>query len=137
LNPELQVPQNLTYDCSNVKNGSRIPHPELCKFWFWCVNGRSQLFWCGKDALFDSRSRLCAEKSQTVCGNIDGQNNLMHDFSDHSEYKITHASEHKDLSSVVQPKLNILHLKHVAERTDEEVNIEDNETKPEKFYGLF
>lgn len=139
LNPDLEVPQLLTYDCSNVKNGSRIPHPEHCKFWFWCVNSRSQLFWCGKDALFDSVTRLCAEQNQSTCGNINGLGGLeLHDLSNKIELKTMPASETKTLLSVIQPRLNILRSAHKATENhkSEAVNTE-NDTKQEKFYGLF
>ena len=128
MNPELVVPETLTYDCSNVKNGSRIPHPEHCKFWFWCVNGRSQLFWCGKDALFDSTTRLCTEQNQAVCGNINGH---VLGLTDQTEFKVMPARENEVPFSVIQPKLSVMRsIKAVNE-------VKSKETKPEKFYGLF
>ncbi|XP_070501540.1 peritrophin-48-like [Chironomus tepperi] len=161
LNPDLEVPNSLTYDCSNVKNGSRIPHPEHCKFWFWCVNGRSQLFWCGKDALFDSESRLCTEKNQTVCAHIDGQGQMTHDLTDQTELKPTPASQY---FTMIQPKLRVMHSK-AEDKVETKNSMRDNigvgignrlegvsnrislrrqlreddkvETKQETFYGLF
>ncbi|KAL7013741.1 hypothetical protein ACKWTF_015551 [Chironomus riparius] len=135
LNPDLEVPDSLTYDCSNVKNGSRLPHPEHCKFWFWCVNGRSQMFWCGKDALFDSPTRLCAEKNQTVCGNINASEGIeVHDLTDQMEFKVMPESKHVDPFSVIQPKLSV--LRSIKASKEEKIKV-NKATKPEKFYGLF
>lgn len=139
LNPDLEVPQSLSYDCSNVKNGSRIPHPEHCKFWFWCVNSRSQLFWCGKDALFDSVTRLCAEQNQTTCGNINGLGGLkLHDLSNEIELKVMPASEIKAALSVIQPRLSVLRPGHIAADDHKSKAVDVHvDTKQEKFYGLF
>jgi hypothetical protein len=48
------------------------------------------------------------------------------------------AGGHEDIGLVVQPRLNVLRSKHIAE---EEIKIKDNaaavEVKPARFYGLF
>lgn len=65
--PDIDVPETLTFDCSTVANGSRIPHPESCHFWFWCLNGNSQIFWCGQEALFDTKTNTCTRDTLAQC----------------------------------------------------------------------
>ncbi|KAG5666793.1 hypothetical protein PVAND_014803 [Polypedilum vanderplanki] len=63
------IPSQLSIDCSLHPNNSRIPHEESCKFWFWCSNNRSQLFWCGEGASFDTISRTCTVTEKATCIN--------------------------------------------------------------------